>query len=105
MMTVLRAAGEYAALKTAAARLEKFAAMIDALHDAAGDTELADFYDLVCEQSGYLRALEDKGDMESRGRLENVQELKSNILAFLDGEPGGRHACGLPQRDCALYRP
>ena len=61
--------------------------MIDALHDAAGDTELADFYDLVCEQSGYLRALEDKGDMESRGRLENVQELKSNILAFLDGEP------------------
>lgn len=79
--------------------------MIDALHDAAGDTELADFYDLVCGQSGYLRALEDKGDMESRGRLENVQELKSNILAFLDGEPGGRDARGLPQRDRALYRP
>ena len=102
MMTVLRAAGEYAALKTAAARLEKFAAMIDALHDAAGDTELADFYDLVCEQSGYLRALEDKGDMESRGRLENVQELKSNILAFLDGEPEDATLAGF-LNEIALY--
>ena len=62
--------------------------MIDALHDAAGDTELADFYDLVCEQSGYLRALEDKGDMESRGRLENVQELRSSILAYLENAEG-----------------
>ena len=102
MMTVLRAAGEYAALKAAAARLEKFAAMIDALHDAAGDTELADFYDLVCEQSGYLRALEDKGDMESRGRLENVQELKSNILAFLDGEPEDATLAGF-LNEIALY--
>lgn len=102
MMTVLRAAGEYAALKTAAARLEKFAAMIDALHDAAGNTELADFYDLVCEQSGYLRALEDKGDMESRGRLENVQELKSNILAFLDGEPEDATLAGF-LNEIALY--
>ena len=102
MMTVLRAAEEYAALKTAAARLEKFAAMIDALHDAAGDTELADFYDLVCEQSGYLRALEDKGDMESRGRLENVQELKSNILAFLDGEPEDATLAGF-LNEIALY--
>ena len=102
MMPVLRAAGEYAALKTAAARLEKFAAMIDALHDAAGDTELADFYDLVCEQSGYLRALEDKGDMESRGRLENVQELKSNILAFLDGEPEDATLAGF-LNEIALY--
>ena len=102
MMPVLRAAGEYAALKTAAARLEKFAAMIDALHDAAGNTELADFYDLVCEQSGYLRALEDKGDMESRGRLENVQELKSNILAFLDGEPEDATLAGF-LNEIALY--
>ena len=29
--------------------------------------------------------------MESRGRIENVQELKSNILGFLDGEPEDAH--------------
>ena len=102
MMTVLRAAGEYAALKTAAARLEKFAAMIDALRAAAENTELADFYDLVCEQTGYTRALEDKGDMESRGRLENVQELKSNILAFLDNEPEDATLAGF-LNEIALY--
>ncbi len=31
--------------------------------------------------------LEEKKDMESRGRIENVQELKSNILGFLDQDP------------------
>lgn len=56
----------------------------------------------MCEQSGYLRALEDKGDMESRGRLENVQELKSNILAFLDGEPEDATLAGF-LNEIALY--
>ena len=52
--------------------------MIDALHDAAGTTELADFYDLVCEQSGYLRALEDKGDMARRNT--------GSLVAYETGE-------------------
>ena len=102
MMEILRAAGEYAALRTAAAKLEKFAAMIDALRAAAENTELADFYDLVCEQTGYTRALEDRGDMESRGRLENVRELKSNILAFLEGEPEDATLAGF-LNEIALY--
>ena len=102
MMNVLRAAGEYAVLKNAASKLEKFAAMIDALRAAAEGTELTDFYDLVCEMSGYVRALEDKGDMESRGRLENVQELKSNILAFLEGEPEDATLAGF-LNEIALY--
>ncbi len=102
MMTVLRAAGEYAVLRTAAAKLEKFAAMIDALHEAAGSADLLEFYDLVCEKSGYVRALEDKGDMESRGRLENVQELKSNIYAYLEGEPEDATLAGF-LNEIALY--
>ena len=35
--------------------------------------------------------------MESRGRIENVQELKSNILGFLEQDPGGRHPLRLPE--------
>lgn len=102
MMSVLRKAGDYTALKSASARLAKFAAMIDSLRDAAAQTELAEFYDLVCEQTGYVRALEEKDDMESRGRLENVRELKSNILAFLENEPEDATLAGF-LNEIALY--
>ena len=102
MMDVLRTAGNYPVLKNAAGKLEKFAAIIDALREAADSMELSDFYDLVCEQSGYVRALEEKGDMESRGRLENVQELKSNIVAFLSNEPEDATLAGF-LNEIALY--
>ena len=82
MMAVLQHAGEYAVLKSAAGKLERFAQLIAALREMADTMELAEFYDAVCEQTSYVRTLQEKGDVESRGRLENVQELKSNIIAF-----------------------
>ena len=83
MMAVLQHAGEYAVLKSAAGKLERFAKLIAALREMADTMELAEFYDAVCEQTSYVRTLQEKGDVESRGRLENVQELKSNIIAFV----------------------
>ena len=44
-------------------------------------------YDAVCDRTGYVKVLEEKNDMESRGRIENVQELKSNIMGFLERAP------------------
>ena len=38
----------------------------------------------VLDQSGYVRALEAKNDMESRGRLENIGELKTTILKYME---------------------
>ena len=102
MMTVLREAGSYAALKGAAKKLEQFAQMIDTLREVAQETELSEFYDLLCDRSGYVRALEEKMDMDSRGRLENVQELKSNILAFLDSGPDDPTLSGF-LNEIALY--
>lgn len=102
MMEVLHHAGEYAVLKTGAGKLEKFANMIDALREACDDYELGEFYDFVCDKTDYTRVLEEKNDMESRGRLENVQELKSNIAAFLDGEPEDATLSGF-LNEIALY--
>ena len=102
MMDVLRRAGEYAALKNAGGKLEKFAKLIDGLRDAAETMELAEFYDYLCDKSDYVRALEEKNDMESRGRLENVQELKSNIAAFLENEPEDATLSGF-LNEIALY--
>ena len=102
MMAVLQHAGEYAVLKSAAGKLERFAALIGTLREAAETTELAEFYELVCEQTSYVSALREKGDMESRGRLENVQELKSNIVSFLENDPEDATLSGF-LNEIALY--
>ncbi len=102
MIEILRAAGEYAVLKSAAGKLERFAQLIDGLRELADTMELAEFYDAVCDQTSYVRTLQEKGDMESRGRLENVQELKSNILSFLENGPEDATLSGF-LNEIALY--
>ena len=87
MYEVMREADSYIDLKRSAGKLTEFIRMLDGLRDAAEDMALPDFYDLVRERSGYQLALEQKGDMESRGRLENIQELRSSIVQFVENQP------------------
>ena len=102
MIAILREAGAYAVLKSAAGKLERFAALIDSLRALAETMELSEFYDAVCEQTSYVSALREKNDMESRGRLENVQELKSNIASFLENDPEDATLSGF-LNEIALY--
>ena len=99
---VIRNADLFPTLKTAAGKLTKFADLIDGLRRAGGTLALPEFYDAVCDQTGYVRALEEKNDMESRGRIENVQELKSNILGFLEQDPEDATLSGF-LNEIALY--
>ena len=99
---IIRNADLFPELKGAAAKLLKFADLIDGLRKAGGALALPEFYDEVCERTGYTQALKDKNDMESRGRLENVQELKSNILGFLDRQPEDATLSGF-LNEIALY--
>ena len=45
---------------------------------------LPEFYDELLIRTGYAAMLEQKGDVESRTRLENVRELRSSILTYLE---------------------
>ncbi len=99
---ICRNADLFPELKTPAKKLLQFADLIDGLRKAGGTLALPEFYDAVCEQTGYTQALRDKNDMESRGRLENVQELKSNILGFLDRQPEDATLSGF-LNEIALY--
>ncbi len=99
---IIRNADLFPELKSAAAKLLKFADLIDGLRKDGGSLALPEFYDAVCERTGYTQALKDKNDMESRGRLENVQELKSNILGFLDRQPEDATLSGF-LNEIALY--
>jgi len=45
---------------------------------------LTQFYDELLVRTGYLAMLEEKNDAESRTRAENVRELKSSIVSYLE---------------------
>ena len=102
VMEILREADSYADLRRSAGKLLEFAHMVEFLRQQADALPLPEFYDLVCERTGYTRALEQKGDMESRGRLENIQELRSSILGFLETEPDNDSLAGFLD-SVALY--
>ena len=99
---IIRNADLFPTLKAASAKLIKFADLIDGLRRAGATLALPEFYDEVLNQTGYVRALEEKKDMESRGRIENVQELKSNILGFLEQDPEDATLSGF-LNEIALY--
>ena len=99
---IIRNADLFPELKASSAKLLKFADLIDGLRRAGTELALPEFYDAVCDQTGYVRALEEKNDMESRGRIENVQELKSNILGFLEQDPEDATLSGF-LNEIALY--
>ncbi|MBE6949573.1 MAG: ATP-dependent DNA helicase PcrA [Ruminococcaceae bacterium] len=74
---------EYPELKRAASHILPFTDMLNELREELGKVPLDEFYDHVAEKSGYVRFLKEKDNEENRDRLENVKELKSNILMFM----------------------
>lgn len=102
LMEVLRRAGDYPQLKASTGKLIAFTAMIDEMRRQADDMGLVEFYEYVCRRSGYVGMLQEKNDMESRGRLENVEELSSSIQAFLENDPENPTLSGFLD-EVALY--
>ena len=82
-------------------RLRQFAILIDELR-ALSETEPPDvLYDALVEKSGYAAALKAKDTPENAARLENVGELKSNILSYMK-ESGDATLAGFLD-EVALY--
>jgi len=79
---VLCEADNYADLSRGSAALLKFGAMIRSLRELKDQVSLVELYDAMLEQSGYRLALEAQGTQEAQGRLENIQELKSNMVDY-----------------------
>lgn len=86
LFDIVSHAGEYPELGRASAALTKFANLILDLQKMLEYMPLDEFYEQVMEHTGYLAALEAKGDSESQGRIENTMELKSNIAEYAQRE-------------------
>jgi len=84
----IRESQKYENVKSAAAKLHLFADMIDELRELVATVPLDVLYDELIRRSGYIRMLEAKDLEENLSRIENVRELKTNIIAFMN-ENGG----------------
>ena len=83
LYTVVCHASEYSALSRGAAAMERFGKFMEELREMRESISLLELYDEVLARTGYLEALQAKIDMESRSKMENIMELKSNIVEFV----------------------
>lgn len=82
LFDVVRHADEYPALSRGASAMVRFGEMIEKLREQRETLSLSELYEAILEQSGYRAAWEAKDDSESRSRIENIMELKSNIADY-----------------------
>ena len=99
---VLSDAYSYPALEKSAPKLMSFAMMIEDCAKQLDTCSLPDFYDAVVEKTGYARMLEQKGDVESRTRLENVRELRSSLVGYEENHPDDASLSGFLE-EISLY--
>lgn len=95
LFTVASRADEYMELISSSTRLRLFANLIFDLREVCERMPLDEFFDYLCERSGYLKALQDKAldektRVENTARIENIGELKTNIVTYMqeNGEGG-----------------
>ena len=80
LLDIAADAASYPELKSAAGKLTGFITLLMELRKMAGEMPLEDFYDAMLDKTGYLAALGDND--EALARIDNIKELKSNIVSY-----------------------
>ena len=84
LYSIVSDAESYGCLEKASKKLAAFTELIESCAELLDTMSLPDFYDELLARTGYLAMLEEKDDLESRTRAENVRELKSSILSYME---------------------
>lgn len=84
LFDVISDPGGYPSLDRSAEKLKKFADLILRMRELLANTSLPEFYDELLLRTGYVAMLDAKDDLENRTRKENVQELKSSIITYVE---------------------
>lgn len=88
MYEIMRSADQYDALSKKAKSLQAFVKMIDELNNFELNMGLDDLLDELMEVTGYRLYLTAQG-VEGRVRLENIEELKSSLVKYMEENPTG----------------
>lgn len=83
LFEVLGHADEYQPLAKKCKPLMEFAQMIERLGETAENSGLEELFDELLEETGYMNYLKMQGE-EGLNRIENVNELKSNIIKYVE---------------------
>jgi len=74
----------YAPLEKGAEKFLRFSTLIEELAKLLEEVSLDAFYEEVMIRSGYVDMLQKKDTEENKTRLENIRELKSSILSYME---------------------
>lgn len=65
-----------------AAKIASFVAFIENLRDQLEYVSLTQLFDMIIEQTGYVKELELEETDEAKARIENIDELRSKIVSY-----------------------
>jgi len=71
-----------------AKKIGQFVALMDHLQSIFEEREPAEFLNEILARTGYMGKLEDENSVESRSRLENLNELYTAVEQFSESHPG-----------------
>lgn len=87
---VISHADEFEPLKRTAPKLLQFAEILQSLIDAANDStvSLEDLYQMILDKTNYIAALRVAENDEAQDRIDNINELATNIIRYeeMNGE-------------------
>ena len=81
---ILSTADEYEELSRSAMKMRQFCGMIRKFQAFSEVNSIDLLFDEIVEKTGYIQALEEKNTIENNTRIENIRELKSTILNFME---------------------
>ena len=81
LFDIISHSDEFALLSRASSKLLDFSRLMQSIIDVSDDIGIYELLELVLDKSGYMTALRNQG-VEAQDRIENVNELLSNILLF-----------------------
>lgn len=84
----VKAVGQVPGTGKAAQKVKAFADQIEAFRQVSEDPEksIADLIQAILDDTGYQKELEDEGEDEEEGRLENIRELISKAVSYSEEE-------------------
>ena len=91
LFEVIKHADEYEKLSRSASKLQEFTSMIESFHDLSLRESPSSVFMSLLEETGYKKSLAtDKEKLEDR--LQNLDELNSNLIKFREENPEGELA-------------
>ena len=82
----LRAASEIPSIGRAAAKIEPFVTLIQAMRSKADLISVSDLLQEIIDVTHYVEELQAEDTDEARGRIENIEELQGKVLIYEENE-------------------